>query len=68
MAAYEHDWDSLPGESSSQIVDLEATVKRMTRSIDNGDTGYGIAEIKTDLEEIRELATKSIADIDTATG
>ena len=67
MAGYEHDWDSLPGESSSQIVDLEAIVKRMTKSIDNGDTSYGIAEMRTDLEEIRDLATKSLADIDRAT-
>jgi hypothetical protein len=67
MAAFDHDWDSLPGETSTHVVDIEEAVARAVKAIDDGDTSYGLSELKADLERVRDLAARSIADID-ATG
>lgn len=63
MTTFAHDWGSLPGDSSSTIADIETSVKRLATALDNEDQTYQLGDVRTDLEQIRELANRALDDI-----
>lgn len=63
---FNHDWDTLPGESASHIADAEATLKRVADALDDQIATYGLSDVREDLDRTRDFLTEALQAVDAA--
>lgn len=63
---FNHDWDSLPGESASHIADAEAALKRVADALDDQVVTYELSDVREDLNRTRDFLTEALRAVDAA--